>query len=74
MKIEMKNQRISDAKRFFEILNNPNFKYFSACPKSIEDEKKFLKESIEKRKKKTDYNYTILCDGVVVGGYGLKIN
>jgi [ribosomal protein S5]-alanine N-acetyltransferase len=74
MKIEIRNQRISDARRFFEILNNPNFKYFSVCPKDIEAEKVALKQIQEKRKKKTDYNYTIICDGVIVGGCGIKIN
>jgi hypothetical protein len=42
MKIELRPQRVYDAKRFFEILSNPNFIYFSAKPKSIEEEKNSL--------------------------------
>jgi hypothetical protein len=52
IKIELKYQRISDAKRFFEILNNPNFTYFDVCPKDIEAEK--LKESFRTKILKTE--------------------
>ncbi len=44
MKIEIRNQRVSDAKRFFEILNNPSFKHFDAYPKSVEEEREFLRK------------------------------
>jgi len=73
-KIELRPQRISDAKRFYEILNNPNFIYFDVRPKSIEAEIKFLKESREKRKKKSVFNYSIIYNGKLVGGCGIKID
>ncbi|MBU0528875.1 hypothetical protein KKF86_03855, partial [bacterium] len=49
-KIELRNQRVSDAKRFFKILKNPNFTYFNVCPKDLEAEKAFLKLNADKRK------------------------
>ena len=49
-KIELRHQRLSDAKRFFEILNNPNFKYFHVCPKDVEAEREFLRQNINKKK------------------------
>lgn len=73
-KVELRNQRISDAKRFFEILNNPNFKYFSVCPKDIESEKAFLQNNAQQRKSNFAYNYAILYNGKLVGGCGIKIN
>ena len=39
-KVTIRYQQIGDAKRFWEILNSPNFTYFPAKPKSIEEEKK----------------------------------
>lgn len=72
--VELRNQRISDAKKFFEILSNPNFKYFDACPKDIEAEKDFLRLNAEKRKKNIGYNFAILLDGKLIGGCGIIIN
>ncbi len=73
IKIELRNQRISDAKRFFEILNNPNFKYF-VCPKDIEAEKEFLRQNAKNRKNNLVYNYAILYNNKLVGGCGIKID
>ncbi|MFP4514732.1 MAG: GNAT family N-acetyltransferase [Parcubacteria group bacterium] len=73
-KIELRNQRVSDAKRFYEILNNPNFKYLKICPKDVEAEKDFLRQNTKKRKNNISYNYAILFNGKVVGGCGIKIN
>jgi ribosomal-protein-alanine N-acetyltransferase len=73
-KVELRNQRVSDAKRFFKILNNPNFKYFKVCPKDIEAEKDFLRQNSEKRKNNKEFNYAILCNGKLVGGCGIHIN
>ncbi len=73
-KITIRPQRLSDAKRFYEILANPNFKYFTAGPKSIDDERKFLAGNAQRRKDNMEHNYAILFDGKVVGGIGIKIN
>jgi len=73
-KVELRFQKVSDAKRFYKILNNPNFIYFSAKPKSIEDEKKWIKASYRKRRGNTEHHYTILYGGKVVGGCGIRID
>jgi len=73
-KIELRNQRVSDAKRFFEILNNPNFTYFDICPKDVEAEKEFLRLNTDKRKNNIEYNYAILYNTKLIGGCGIAIN
>ena len=50
--IKLRFQQISDAKRFVEILSNPDFIYFPAKPKTIKAEKEFLRKTIQKRKLK----------------------
>jgi len=72
-KIEIRNQRLGDAKNFYRILANPKFIYFLK-PKSLEAEIKYLKGNTEKRKKKIEYNFTILYDEKIVGGIGLKMH
>ncbi len=72
--ISIRFQRVSDAKRFYEILNCKEFKFFSAKPASIEEEKKFLAGGKERRKKNLEHDFTILFDGKVVGGGGIKVN
>ncbi|MFH0955963.1 MAG: GNAT family N-acetyltransferase [Candidatus Falkowbacteria bacterium] len=72
--IKLRLQKISDAKRFYEILNNPNFVYFGAQPKSIADERKWLRGNAKRRKDNISWNYTILYGEKIVGGIGVKIN
>ncbi len=73
-KVEIRPQIVEDAERFYEILNNDNFKYFDVRPPSIEVEKEFLKQNKQKEKNNFEYNFTILFDGVVVGAVGVKID
>jgi len=73
-KIEIRLQEISEAKRFYEILSNPNFIYFSANPKSVEDEENWLKESYKSLADWSQYNYTVLYDGEIAGWIWVKIN
>ncbi len=73
-KITIRPQSVRDAKRFFDILSNPNFIYFTGKPKSVEDEIAFLKTNPRLRKKNIEWNYSILVDGYVVGAVGIKIN
>lgn len=73
-KVELRNQKVSEAKRFYEILNNPNFKFLKICPKSIEAEREFLRQNADKRKRHYAYSYSILCNGKLVGACGIKIN
>ena len=72
--IHIRPQRVFDAKRFFEILNNPNFKYFNARPKSIAYEKEWLKKNPKKRKNNEEYNYTITYNNKVIGGMGVTLH
>lgn len=75
MKVEIRKQRVTDAKRFFEIINRPEMTSFaSIMPKDVEAEKEFLRGNAEKRKKNIEHNYAILADGKVVGGCGIKID
>ena len=73
-KIKIRPQKLSDAERFYEILTNPNFIYFGARPKSLADEKKWLKKSMQRKEKEANRNYSIIFNGKMVGGIGAKIN
>ena len=73
-KVEIRYQKLSDAKKFFEILNNPNFIYFSSKPKSVEDEKEWLKQNAKKKKNNVEHNFTILYNNKLAGGAGIKID
>ncbi len=73
-KVELRPQRVSDAKRFYQIIGNPDFKFLRIPLDSIKDEIKFLKQNASRRRKNFAYNYTILCDGEIVGGCGIKID
>ncbi len=74
MKVSIRPQKVSDASRFIEILNNPNFQFFHVAQTTLEDEVKFLKQNAGKRRKNFEHNYAILADGKVVGGCGIKID
>jgi len=71
-KIQIRLQEIGDAKRFFKILKNPGFKYFSANPKTIKDEIEFLKLNPKKMMEDSEYNFTILFEDEIVGAIGVK--
>ena len=73
-KISIRYQQISDAKRFMEILLNPNFIYFYVKPRTLKAEKEFLRQNPKKRKDNLKWNYSILYKGKVVGAVGIKIN
>jgi ribosomal-protein-alanine N-acetyltransferase len=72
--IHIRYQRVSDARRFLEILSNHNFTYFPAKPKSIEEETAFLRQNRDKRKEGSEYNYAVVAGGKVVGAVGVKVN
>lgn len=73
-KVTIRYQQPRDAKRFFEILNNPKFKYLSTAVKSLKAEEKWLKANPEKRKSNLEWNYSILFGNEMVGGIGIRIN
>ena len=72
--IKLRYQRVSDAKRFLEILSNPNFIYFSAKPSTVEEEKRFLRANTRKRREKTEFNHSIICRNKVIGAIGIRID
>ena len=74
MKVRIRPQIVKDAKRFFEILSNPKFAYFPAKPKTIAEEKKFLRLNAEKRKANSEFNFSIIYNDVHVGGIGVRID
>lgn len=73
-KVKIQPQRVSDAKRFYEILKNPNFIFLRTKVESVADEVKFLRKNAWRRRKNIEYNYTIIFDENIVGGCGIKIN
>ena len=73
-KIKLRPQKVSDAKRFYEILNNDSFIFFGARPKSIADERIWLSGNAKRRKENTGCNYAVLYGEKIVGGIGVKIN
>ena len=74
MNITIRPQRPSDANRFFEILNNDNFVYFGARPKTLKEEIKFLKKNTAWRKNNFAHNFSIILGKTVVGACGIHIN
>lgn len=74
VKIDLRYPRLGDARRFYEILNNPKFIHFNVKPESIEAEREWIKGCPEKRKTNYSHEYAILYKGEVVGGCGIKIN
>jgi ribosomal-protein-alanine N-acetyltransferase len=72
--IKLRFQEVSDAERFFEILNNPNFIFFDVQPKTIEDEITWLKDNPQRRKDNIAWNYAILFNDKLVGAIGVQIN
>jgi [ribosomal protein S5]-alanine N-acetyltransferase len=71
--ITLRYQQVKDAKRFFEILQSPNFTYFNVRVKSIKDEQEFLRKNKEKKDKNSEYNFTIIYKNQVVGAIGIVI-
>ena len=72
--ITIRYQQVGDARRFFEILNSPNFIYFPAKPETIKAEKEFLRKNAALRKNGEQFNYSILLNGRVVGATGIHID
>jgi len=69
--VTIRYQQLGDAKRFYEILNSPNFTYFPAKPKTIKEEREFLRKNKEWREQKVWFNFTILYGNKIVGAVGV---
>ena len=74
MNVEIRPQRISDAKRYFEILSSTNFHYLPAKPKTLEEERCFLRLNSEKRRNGTEFNFSIIYNGRHVGAIGVRLD
>lgn len=73
MKIELRKPLLSDAKRYFEILNHPEFYFFPAKPASIKDEREFLRGLKKRIAKGTEYSFAVVVNGEHVGGAGINM-
>lgn len=73
MKIELRHPKLSDARRYLEILSDPEFTYFPAKPATLKEEQDFLRRTTLLRKKGLQYDFAIVADGMHVGGAGIKI-
>jgi RimJ/RimL family protein N-acetyltransferase len=74
MVIEIRPQRVKDAKLFLEILFNPNFIFIPEKPKTIVEEKQFFHLNTEKRKSKSEFNFSIFFEDKLVGAMGVRID
>ena len=73
MKIELREPRIADAKRYLEILSHPDFTYFPAKPATLKEEQDFLRMIQSLRRQGRQYDFAVLADGQHVGGAGVRI-
>jgi ribosomal-protein-alanine N-acetyltransferase len=74
MKIKLRKPLISDAKSYYEILNHPEFYFFPAKPKSIREEKDFLRKAKKQMDEGTHYPFAITAHGKHIGGGGFIID
>ena len=74
MNVSIRPQQISDAKRYYEILQNKNFRFFPVRPPSIEAEKRFLRRSRQDWKTGKAFGFSILCDDEHIGAVGVQVN
>ncbi|MBW1717916.1 MAG: GNAT family N-acetyltransferase [Deltaproteobacteria bacterium] len=74
MNVEIRPQRVSDAKRYFAILSSPNFHYLPAKPKTLEEERHSLRLNSEKQNKGTEFNFSIIFNGRHVGAIGIRLD
>ena len=73
VKIELRKPLVSDAKRFYEILNHPEFHYFPVRPVSIKVEKEFLRGMKERAKKGFEHHFAIIANGKNIGAAGFSV-
>ena len=64
----------SGRQEVFDILRHPDFVDFPVKPKSVEEEKAFLRLNAEKRRNGIAFNFSILLDGQIVGAIGIKVD
>ena len=65
--IQLRPYEITDAKRLYEILSNPNFIFFPASPKSVEDEENWIRDSFLRTEQGICHNFAVLYNGDLIG-------
>lgn len=73
-KIQLRFYKITDAKKVFQIVTNPSFKYFHTKVKSVKAEEAWIKANSLKRKNNIEWNYAVVRNTEIVGGVGVKID
>jgi ribosomal-protein-alanine N-acetyltransferase len=71
--IELRNLKISDVKKLYEIILNPNFIHI-VLPKSFESYRRYYSKKLSKRKQGLEFHYAIILNNEFVGTGGIKIN
>lgn len=74
MTIEIRPQKIKEAKSYYNMLNNPNFRFFPVKPETIKAEKDFLRKSKKGFKNKTEFNFSIYYNNKHVGAVGAHLH
>ena len=75
MKIKLEELKLIDAKELLEAIKETTFDYNRMTNKlDLVEEKKWLKEIMDKHKKKLVYEYKITHDKKIVGVISLRIN
>jgi len=72
--VEIRPQRVTDAKDFYDILSDPKLHNFPVHPESVEIEKEFLRLNAEKRKKNLEYNFAVIYDKRLIGAVGVMVD
>ena len=73
-RLTIRYQRLSDAGRYVEIRSHPDFVRFSPKPRSLKQERAFIRKGTDRRKRNLEHRFSILHNGVVVGGINLKVD
>ena len=74
MKIELRYQKVGDARDFYRILTEGRFEFFASPPGTLEEEKAFLRKSVEKRKNGLEFNFSVMNDRCIIGGAGVHVD
>ena len=72
--LTIRYQRLSDARRYVEIRSHPDFVPFSPKPRSLKQERAYFRKGTDRRKRNLEHRFSILYNGVVVGGINLKVD
>ena len=72
--ITLRYQQVRDARRFWEILNHPDFVHWPSKPATVAEERVFLRQTQDKRRRNVEHNFTLLREDEIVGAVGVMID